>query len=317
MKAGLAVLLLAGALAARAEPWSFAVIGDTPYSEYERRELPALLAAAAESGARFVLHAGDMKRGRDPCDDAVYADRLALFQASPIPLIFAPGDNEWSDCARLSAGAYSPEERLTRLRALFWKDDSTLGRTKRRLERQMPDFPEHSRLREDGVLFVSLNVPGDDNRRGVHPRPPASFMARDGAIRHWLRESFALARRDGLLGLVVLMQADPGLESFRRGIPRRGFAGLLRTLSEEAASFSGSVLLIHGDGHRHRIDRPMKDLAGKTLLTRLETYGYPELGWVRVTVDPNAAGVFRFESRPWKDSPSAQRCALMGFLGLR
>ncbi|MBP6037156.1 MAG: hypothetical protein KA603_13590 [Azonexus sp.] len=317
MKAGLAVLLLAGALTARAEPWSFAVIGDTPYSEYEVRELPALLAAAAASGARFILHAGDIKRGRDPCDDAVYADRLALFQASPIPLVLAPGDNEWTDCARISAGAYAPEERLAQLRTLFWKDDSSLGRTKRRLERQVPDFPEHSRFREGDVLFVSLNVPGGDNQRGVHPLPPANFSVREEAIRRWLRQSFALARRNGLTAVVVLMQADPGLGSFSRGVPRRGFAGLLRTLGEETAGFAGSVLLIHGDGHRHRIDRPLKNAAGKPLLTRLETYGYPELGWVRVTVDPGAAGGFRFESRPWKESPSPQRWALGGFLGLR
>ena len=319
MRGWLPAALLACALAAHGEPWSFAVIGDTPYSDAERRELPALLAAAAQSGARFILHAGDIKRGKDPCDDALYADRRALFDAAPIPLIFAPGDNEWTDCARLSAGSYLPEERLAKLRTVFWPDDQSLGASKRPVERQSADFPEHGRFREGAVLFLSLNVPGGDNHRGVAFRPPAEFTAREAAISRWLRESFALARNEELAAVVILMQGDPGFTSFGRGIPRRGFAELLRTVRAETLAFPGSVLLIHGDGHNHHIDQPLRDDQGRpySRFTRLETYGYFALGWVRVTPDAAVPGGFRFDSLPWKEAPSPQEWALRGFFGMR
>ncbi len=33
---------------------------------------------------------------------------------------------------------------------------------------------------------------------------------------------------------------------------------------------------------------------------RVELFGYPELGWVRGTVDTEEPEVFRFEPRPWR-----------------
>jgi hypothetical protein len=46
-----------------------------------------------------------------------------------VPFIFVPGDNEWTDCERLSNGAYDPLERLGKLRRLFWEDEFSLGKT--------------------------------------------------------------------------------------------------------------------------------------------------------------------------------------------
>jgi hypothetical protein len=52
-------LLLAGTTAA--ETWRFAAIGDTPYSDYERRELPRMLDDIAAEHASLIVHAGDFK----------------------------------------------------------------------------------------------------------------------------------------------------------------------------------------------------------------------------------------------------------------
>jgi hypothetical protein len=48
------------------------------------------------------------------------------------------------------------------------------------------------------------------------------------------------------------------------------------------------VLLVHGDTHNYRVDTPFSDALGVpfTGLTRVETYGSPIIGWVKVTVDP-------------------------------
>jgi len=38
------------------------------------------------------------------------------------PLIYTPGDNEWTDCNKLEAGSYNPQERLETARKVFFKD---------------------------------------------------------------------------------------------------------------------------------------------------------------------------------------------------
>src|SRR3712207_8551901 len=40
----------------------------------------------------------------------------------------------------------------------------------------------------------------------------AEFEARDAANREWLTESFALARRTGAAGVMIVIQANPGFD---------------------------------------------------------------------------------------------------------
>ncbi len=123
----LAACLFFSALA-HGETWSFALIGDVPYSNRERRELPRMLDAIADSNVAFVAHVGDIKHGQERCDDALFEERQRLFDASRVPFIFVPGDNEWTDCIRVSNGGYDPLERLAALRTLFWQRPDSLGR---------------------------------------------------------------------------------------------------------------------------------------------------------------------------------------------
>jgi hypothetical protein len=69
------LLALAACLPAQAETWRFALIGDTPYSDYERAELPKMLSAIAERHVEFIAHIGDFKSGSSRCDDALFEDR--------------------------------------------------------------------------------------------------------------------------------------------------------------------------------------------------------------------------------------------------
>ena len=61
MKRALLLLCLLGTAACHAESWRFAIIGDTPYSEYERRELPKMLAEIADEHPDLIVHVGDFK----------------------------------------------------------------------------------------------------------------------------------------------------------------------------------------------------------------------------------------------------------------
>ena len=286
---------------AAAQTWRVALIGDTPYSNYERAELPKMLKSITDHHVDLIAHIGDFKHGGDRCDDALFEDRFRLFETSRAPLLFVPGDNEWSDCNRPSNGAYDPLERLARLRELFWQDAQTLGRRKLGLERQPGQFPEHARLGIGPVLFVTLNIPGGDNNFSKDGEPSEEYLVRNPAVIDWLRDSFALARHDKLAGIALLFQANPGFTNLAMGVPLPGYRQLLDVLRVETLNFPGQVLVVHGDSHINRIDQPLRDTHGKLVrnLTRLETFGYPLMGWTLAVIDSESPGLFRFETHPW------------------
>jgi hypothetical protein len=90
-----------------AERLHFMAIGDLPYT------LPADFAAFERLITRinaikpaFTVHVGDIKRGSTPCSDGHFARILAMFGRFDGPLIYTPGDNEWTDCHRPDNGPH-------------------------------------------------------------------------------------------------------------------------------------------------------------------------------------------------------------------
>ena len=301
MKRLLAALCLFVAVAAQAESWRFAVIGDTPYSDRERRELPSMLGEIAGERPEFVIHVGDFKKSSERCSDEIFLDRQRLFNDSKAPLIYVPGDNEWTDCKRLVAGHYDEQERLDKLRQLFFAEPRSLGQKTIALERQSSQRPEQLRWRLGPLLFVTLNVPGPNNNFGMRQTASEEFLLRNPALIDWLKQGFATARREQSAAVVIAMQGNPGLKHFAAGLGHSGYRELLETLRSETLEFPGQVLLIHGDTHWQRIDHPLRDPeTGKPLVnfTRLESFGYPFMGWVEVVADTQAPGLWRFVVHP-------------------
>lgn len=303
---------LPAARAAGAEAFAFALIGDTPYTRFERTLFPDFLEQVGNDEVAFLIHVGDIKSGSEPCDDALYLDRKALFEASQVPFVLVPGDNDWSDCARLSAGRHDPLERLALLRRVFYAQPASLGRRRLAVESQAerpgaPHFPENLFWQFHGVSFVTLNVIGPNNLRGRSPRPPEEFSQRSAANLAWLDAAFERARQDRSVALVVAIQADPHFERFVAGDPKPGYAEFLERLRNRTLGFDGEVLLLHGDGHEHQIDQPLRDADGRRIanFTRIESYGSPLMGWVRIAVRPRSKPLFAFHSRGY--SPSADR----------
>lgn len=307
---------LAGWLAAApaAQPLTFGLLGDTPYSAWERAQLPDMLAAMGREGLAFAVHAGDIKGGGGVCSDAVFLDVLGVFQAAPLPLVYVPGDNDWTDCHRRSNGGYDPLERLARLREWFFAGEQTLGARPFRLERQSGDpaytaYRENVRWEMGGALFVGLNLPGSNNNYHGTRRsgaPVAEYLARSAANRAWLAQSFALARQRRLAGLLIVVQGNPAFEAASAGQPKLGYRDFIEQLRQETQAYAGQVVLVHGDTHSYQLNQPLLDAAGQRVLdnfTRVETYGYPFMGWVKGTLDPADPRVFRFEPRRW--SPAA------------
>jgi hypothetical protein len=305
--AALGVLIALVALSAQAETWRFVLIGDTPYSDYERRELPLMLEDIAAEHPDFIVHIGDFKSSAAKCSDEIFLDRRRLFNASRVPFIYTPGDNEWTDCKNLVSGHFGETERLNRLRELFFAAPFSLGQTALPVERQSAATPEHLRWRLGPVLFITLNVPGPNNNFdnfdnfGTSKEASPEFLARNPQVIDWLRQGFAAARREKSVGIVIAMQGDPSFKHFDAGLADSGYRQLLEVLRHETLDFPGQVLLVHGDTHWQRIDHPLRDpgtLERIAKFTRAESFGYPFMGWVKITIDNEDPALFRFEVRP-------------------
>jgi hypothetical protein len=287
---GIAALLAAGACPAA--DFAFAAMGDMPYNTDERVRMERLLVGLAKEDVAFAVHVGDLKSGQGLCADAVFADRRTLLDASPVPLVLLPGDNDWTDCDRFLAGGYVPEERLAKLRALFFASPESLGRRRIALERDAARedgcCPENARWWHEDVAFIALHVVGSQDNRGGGETPKPEFTTRRTAVLAWLKESFALARSGGARAVVVAIHANPSME---RAAPRPAYAGFLEALRTEVQALERPVLLVHGDTHRFRQDRPWPGID----LVRVEVPGSPDVAWVRVRVTPGVEAPFVVE----------------------
>ena len=286
---------------AQAEPFVFAVTGDAPYSYSERDRFEIMLGRMADEPLAFVVHVGDIKSGHSDCSDAVYADRHRLLDTSPHPLVLIPGDNDWTDCDRRMAGRFVPEERLAHLREVFFTVPESLGHPRMPVERQTTDAsgccPENSRWWRDGVLFLALHVVGSADNRGHEEQPKAEFVGRRAATLDWLAQGFALARGHPARAIVVFIHADAGIDRPARG--GRVYGDFFAALQHDTETFGLPVLFVHGDSHRFVLDQPWWNPATQTgvaNLTRLETFGSPTVGWVRIEVDPDSPTVFSIRS---------------------
>ena len=300
-RAALAWFALCGALAcdAHADSFTFAALGDTPYTAEEEAGFIAMIAEMNREKLAFAVHVGDFKNGHSDCGDEVFLQRKEWFELSHHPFIYVPGDNDWTDCWRSSAGGYSPRERLQRLREIFFAEASTLGQRRLAVASQAATdprhpYPEHARWTRGRVLFVTVNVPGSNNN---FARDRSEFRQRDAAVREWIAESFRIARKQRLGAVVLMMQANPWAAT---GAQRHGYVPLLEALTAETLSFRGEVVLIHGDTHRYRVDRPLLHPETRRPIanfTRIEVFGSPGVNWVRIRVDDTGEQV-RFEATP-------------------
>jgi len=300
----LAGLLVAGVLVTRTdgdrrggpgERFEVALIGDARYRPDEYPKFLRLRAVINAEKVAFTIHIGDIKGGGS-CADRLYTETRDLFDGFASPFIYTPGDNEWTDC-----GDRRPRERLGFLRQVFFADDQSRGQQRLPLQRQRPDYPENARWRFGRVTFATLHVVGSNNNLPDPSRPEgtggdaAEYAARNTANLEWLAQTFQAARADASVGVVIAMQADPAFE--RPPALRPGYADLLTALAQETRAFAKPVVLVHGDSHVSRVDKPFQDPAtGQTLenFTRVETFGSPDVHWVRATVNPNDPKVFTF-----------------------
>ncbi len=314
-----ASLLFAGAASAQTAPFSFGLWGDLPYAKNgDGPKLKPLVADMNASDIVFSIFDGDTKDGSSECTDASFTDAVALFDSLKRPMIYVPGDNEWTDCHRTNNGGYDNLERLAHLRKTMFAGPDSFGQTRLPLDHQGKPgekYAENTRLVHNGILFVGLNIPGSNNNKVLDDkectkksaRKPANCAAdnaeyeeRDAANIAWMKEAFVLAKSTKAPGVVLTFQADLGFDlpetedvNERKAPGFDGYDRFVDALVAEAKAYDGQIMIVHGDTHFFKVDKPLIDQAHLIAnVTRVETFGSPNAHWVKVTVDPAARELF-------------------------
>ena len=317
----LATLVLLAGCAGGPGRFEIALIGDQQYGPESEAQFPHIMDDLNRAEVSFVVHIGDIKAGTyQPCDDALLTSRRDQFDASRHPLVFTPGDNDWTDCHFPKSGGVDPIERLAKLREVFYPDNRSLGRRKLVLEQQSEHpryakFRENARWRLGGVLFATLHLVGSNNNLGRAPEQDEEYRERNAANLAWLKDTFDVAKREGSKGVALFIQANPRFENL---FPKQrigplglappspkptGFADFVPALAQEVVAFEKPVVLFHGDTHYFRIDKPLfrggPGPFGRHIenFTRVEVHGFPNPHWVRIVVDPSDPAVFSFREQ--------------------
>jgi hypothetical protein len=314
-----------------AAPITIAVFGDWPYDQLLLENAALLIGSVnADAKVSLVMHVGDIHSGSMPCTSADILPPIAKsnpgwnqkvfyqFQQFHHPLIYTPGDNEWTDCHKSkesSSGA--PLNELAAVRSLFFaRPGHSLGAVDKTVLSQAEYFdaahPEDAQYVEnvlwmDGkVAFVTLNVPGSNDDTapwtGTFANPTAQSQevaARDAANMRWLQTAFEFATGSHARAVIVGLQADmwdpaqiaPGGDGLDH------YTALVQRLADATVAFGGPVLLLNGDSHLYEEDQPLADPSSATglihhtqavpNLTRITVQGSTNAPaeWLRLTID--------------------------------
>lgn len=184
--------------------FSVAVIGDMPYGT-SPSDTAQFLANPAfintvnnDSELSMVLHAGDIHSGKEYCTEGYDLSVANQWKAFKFPLVFTPGDNEWTDCHKAKQGGGSfnsvtgaidylkdsagkllsyaggdPIANLELVRSIFFSNPGKAFGVSMDLHTQAQEFdtafPSDNKYVENvwweksKVLFVTLNIPGGSN----------------------------------------------------------------------------------------------------------------------------------------------------------
>ena len=172
--------------------------GTTPTDTSETLATPAFINSVnADPDVSLVLHVGDIHSGKQFCTQAYDQTVFDLWNAYQDPLVYTPGDNEWTDCNKIGEGGglYNPATglidiamsggvpvdfasgdplaNLALIRSMFFAQPGvTLGAPKQVLSQAQffdpahpsdAKFVENVMFEQSKVLIVTMNLPGGSN----------------------------------------------------------------------------------------------------------------------------------------------------------
>jgi len=300
----LTVTIVGFSTAAIGQTFKFVALGDMPYSlPQDLRRFENLITEINRLKPSFSIFIGDTKSGSSPCSDEHNQIIKSYFSSFKTPLVYSPGDNEWTDCHRILAGAYDPLERLEALRTVFFSTNQSLGKNPIRLQRQADLDPRYSKYVENAYwiknnfLFVSIHIPGSNNNNEGTESAIKEYQDRNQANLAWIDQAFNLATQRNLNGIIFAYQADMFYKPSQLTSSDSGYRDTLESLISKSEIFNKPVLLIHGDTHRLKIDQPLHRKNQKKVLEnvlRLQVMGADQVQAVEVQVNPAQEQPFSF-----------------------
>lgn len=263
MRSFVLALCLLASPAAPATQFHFVALGDTAYNQ--ETDLPVyerLIHLINDTRPAFTLHVGDVW-GALECSRENYEWIRGWFQRYRHPVVYTPGDNEWTDCRKpeilnaynaflrheatreqmaLLGRAQQPEQafegtsyadpvaRLAMIREVFFAKPRSLGARTMAVERQADvskydAMVENLRFEHGGVLFATVDVPGSGYGFTINDgRRAANAVELNRANFDWLKQTFALAAESDAKAVVIAMHAS----LFEAGDGEDGFGQRLR-----------------------------------------------------------------------------------------
>lgn len=328
---------------------TLAVFGDWPYNQNLLLNAPLLTQSVnADRNVSLVLHVGDIHSGSMPCTSADILPPIATsdpgwnqrvyyqFQQFKAPVVYTPGDNEWTDCHKSKEkSAGDPLKELASVRSLFFaKPGRSLGGTEKALITQAvaydsahptdKKFVENVMWEDARVVFATVNMPGSNNDglpwTGIFNNPAAQaqeVQERADANLRWLKATFDRAQSRRARAVVIAMQAnmwDPeALAAGGDGL--YNYTPFVKQLADLSLRYGKPVLLLNGDSHVYAADRPLADPSSATglihgtpavpNLTRITVQGSTNAPaeWLRLTIDPRSAQPFSWQNVPYCKDP--------------
>lgn len=289
--------------ASSANPLTVAVYGDAPYgttptdtSEFEAT--PAFIDSINDDPAvDLVVHVGDIHSGSQFCTEDYDQSIYDLWTRFKDPLVYTPGDNEWTDCNKKKegGGVYNPNNgqidyvldangnpvdyakgdpiaNLELVRSIFFaRPGVTLGGRKKQVvsQAQVPGahaadtkYVENVYWEQSRTLFVTLDVPGGSNNdQDVWYAAPVETAAQTEE-----RTERTQADLDWLDAAFAQATADD-VEAVVIVVQAdmwdgdrshlTGFDPFVDSIAAHTTAFGKPVLLFNGDSHVYRSDDPL------------------------------------------------------------
>jgi len=330
-------------------PLTIAVFGDWPYNQNLLDNAPLLVNSVnADPDVSLVIHVGDIHSGSMPCTSAGILPPISTsnpgwnqgiyyqFQQFKTPVVYTPGDNEWTDCHKSKEkSSGNPLNELASVRSLFFaKPGHTLGMHEKIVSTQAKDFDpsypadaqfvENVMWKKSGVVFVTVNLPGSNNDTlpwsGSFANPGAQMQEvseRTDADMRWLQAAFDGANNDHTRAVVIAVQADmwdlSALQPGGDGLDK--YTPFVQKLADLSVQFGRPVLLLNGDSHLYGSDQPLADPASASgmihgtqavpNLTRITVQGSTNAPaeWLKLTIGQHKQAVFSWENIPYCNDP--------------
>ncbi|HWH94331.1 MAG TPA: esterase-like activity of phytase family protein [Baekduia sp.] len=302
---------------------TYAVIGDTPYGAAQIANFPNdVKAINADPDVQLVMHLGDIKDGSSRCDTSYFQQIRADFDAFSDPLVYTPGDNEWTDCHRANNGGYQPDERLSTVRSIFFdRPGHTLGADKP-VAHQLAPYVENVLWKDGSAVFGTVDVPGSNNdlapwfgdleTDAQRQAQLQEYAGRLVADLRWVDRIFDVAQATRAKAVVIGIQADMWDPAAIAADQVSGFKPFVEQLAQRARRFHKPVLLLNGDSHLYETDFPLADPtaanskiygidASVPNLRRLTVQGSTNQPheWLKLRVDPNSPAIFSWQNMPF------------------